>query len=272
MKRFKQYLIEEMATDKAAPEATQTTPKSSINPPVPAMFAPDSVKQLYSKTVSQQQDPNLQPGEDEEVFEEEPYPEGLYPPPLNWPAPTELNPTAPPDQVDWDRVREMIEEYARQIEQLGQLLRAGNIDALINFLRSLGVTIPTGLDARELQYWLQQYFDDRMTEQVESLYPNMTHQQRLTFEQMLRELFRRYLKDAPNWFPTAPRGPDYRPIDINDPETWPGPDVDPNRPFTFPDVPGDFPPNSWEFWEDPNPYIPYDDRYNRPPRNSPRQT
>lgn len=232
MKRFKKFLIEAEAPQPAVP-TPDAAPASPTSMPNPFWFGASPTQ----------------------------------------PAPTQQpNENSPPDQVDWDRVREMMEEYARQIEQLGQLLRAGNIDALINFLRSLGVTIPTGLDARELQYWLQQYFDDRMTEQVESLYPNMTPQQRLTFDQMLRELFRRYLKDAPNWSPTAPRGPDYRPIDINDPGTWPDPGVDPNRPFTFPDVPGNFPPNSWEFWEDPNPYTPYDDRYNRPPRNSPRQT
>lgn len=70
MKRFKKFLVEEMASDKVAPAATNVTPQSSVTPPTPAMFAPDSVKQQYAKTVAQQ-DPNLQPGNNEEVSEEE---------------------------------------------------------------------------------------------------------------------------------------------------------------------------------------------------------
>lgn len=113
MKRFKQYLIEEMATDKVAPEATNTTPQSSVTPPAPAMFAPDSVKQQYAKTVAQQ-DPNLQPGNNEEVSEEE-----VDPPPPSLEEWMRENPMPRPEDYEsedgyndaWQYWREQYEEW-----------------------------------------------------------------------------------------------------------------------------------------------------------------
>lgn len=97
MKSFKKFLVEEMASDKVTADATPTTPQSSVTPPAPSMFAPDSVKQQYANTVAKTQI-NKAGGDDEYI-----HPDDVPPPPKPI-APEEWNQNNPmPRQQDYDQ-------------------------------------------------------------------------------------------------------------------------------------------------------------------------
>lgn len=108
MKRFIKFLAEEMATDKVSADSSPTAPNPQINPPAPSMFAPDSVKQHYAKTVAQQ-DPNLQPGQNEEVSEEE-----VEPPPPSLEEWMRENPMPRREDYESDEAYEREWEYWRE--------------------------------------------------------------------------------------------------------------------------------------------------------------
>lgn len=233
MKRFKQYLIE---ADTSIAQGTGEPTAQSVTP----HFLPD-----YWQTPSIH--PNTPPGQQEKPD----------------------NPNPPPDPIDWDKIREMLDEYQQLMDQIRRLLIAGNYDGIIALLQRMGITVPPNmLDGDSLSNWLQNYFEDLMEEQFERMYPNATPQQRNTFEEYTWEFLRRFLQNdpyaPPGWRPKPPAGidsPRYSPIDINNPATWPPDGFNPNRPFDWPDIPG----RDRYHYNPPSPYIPYDDRYNFSP-------
>jgi hypothetical protein len=106
MKRFKEYLIEEMATDTVSQDTTPTAHNPQIDPPAPSMFAPDSVKQNYNKFVTQRAEaPQINQGEQPEVqAPEEGWEDPFISPETINPSPDQWNMDNPmPRQEDFDR-------------------------------------------------------------------------------------------------------------------------------------------------------------------------
>jgi len=136
MKRFKKFLTEEMSTDKLGPEATNTTPLSSVTPPAPSMFAPDSVKQQYQNYVTQaQQGPYLAQGDSDEydyidrwdgdpfhIFNPRPQPPMREINPLDGSTPDYDDPEYKRWQEEWERRRKEYnferDEWLRNLEKI----------------------------------------------------------------------------------------------------------------------------------------------------------
>lgn len=95
MRKFKKFLAEELAADSVSKEAPTDAQMPQVGPPTPAMFAPDSVKKEYERSKAQQS-PDLQPGENEEISDEE-----VEPPPPSYEEWLKDNPY--PDFKEYDQ-------------------------------------------------------------------------------------------------------------------------------------------------------------------------
>jgi hypothetical protein len=95
MRKFRKFLAEEISADTVSKDTTPEAQMPQVGPPAPAMFAPDSVKKEYERSKAQQA-PDLQPGQNEEISDEE-----VEPPPPSYEEWLKDNPY--PDFKEYDR-------------------------------------------------------------------------------------------------------------------------------------------------------------------------
>jgi len=193
MKRFKKFLIEEMATDTVSQDTTPIAHNPQTDPPAPSAFAPDSVKQNYNKFVTQRAEaPQINQGQQPEVGEEEPGwvdPFGPTEPPA-FPSPDQWNTDNPmPRQEDFDRNgdgkldHEENWDYTRALERWQREYE--------RYLRSREwwQNRPHPDDYRTWEEFVQ-----AMIEWRRKLYPNYKPSQSFEESEYLRGIFQQILK------------------------------------------------------------------------------
>jgi hypothetical protein len=139
----------------------------------------------------------------------------------------------PPDPIDWgeldDRIQDMIEQFESILRMLGML----SWDQFTTWLwYNYGIDI-TEYDSGGAWGFLSQWYEDQLKQWFENNYRNPTADQRSTFEHRLLNLddrLRQLWEQHTN--PSTPGSPNpylplggadddrYRPMDINDPNTW----------------------------------------------------
>jgi len=151
----------------------------------------------------------------------------------------------PPDPIDWgeldDRIRDMIDQFESILRMMGML----SWDAFVQWLLSTyGIDI-TGVRSDNVWGTLNKVYEKELTDWFYRTYPNATNQQESTFIHHLQNLDDRLQQlwelhdnpSTPGWTnPFQPYGgaddDRYRPVDLNNPDTWEN--FDPYDPFSYP--------------------------------------
>lgn len=148
----------------------------------------------------------------------------------------------PPDPIDWGELDDRIRDMAEQFEQILRMMGTMSWDSFVQWLLSnYGIDL-TGVNTMGAWAILGKWYSKELVRWFEGNYPNATDEQFSTFREhmfglddRLQQLWDLHTSPSvPGWTnPNEPLGgaddDRYRPMDLNNPDTWDN--FDPYNPF-----------------------------------------
>lgn len=112
------------------------------------------------------------------------------------PAPTQQpNENPPPEEIDWDELRKKLDDASELMEEIDRIMRTLGYQAVIDFLRRMGILVPGNLHRDGFMLWMYQYFDEKYFRDFMKKYQYRTPEQDGTFRQFLKQFFERWFKN-----------------------------------------------------------------------------